>query len=49
MQTLSKPAAINSRQVAVEMLALAGRALAAGIAVSVAAALLIAGFVTLAS
>ena len=49
MQSQSKPVAFNTRQVAFEMLALAGRALAVGVAVSVAAAILIVGLVTLLS
>jgi hypothetical protein len=47
VQTQAKPAAINTRQVALDMLALAGRAFATGLVVSVAAALLIVGIVTL--
>lgn len=47
MQTQAKPAAINTRQVALEMLTLAGQALVVGVVVSVAAALLIVGIVTL--
>ena len=46
MQSQSKPVAFNTRQVVLEMLALAGRALAAGVAVSVGAAILIVGVVT---
>lgn len=46
MQSQSKPVAFNTRQVVLEMLALAGSALAAGVAVSVAAAILIVGLVT---
>ena len=49
MQTQSKPMIINTRQVALEMLMLAGRAFAVGAAVSVGAAMLIVLFVTLAS
>ena len=49
MQSQSKPVAFNTRQVVLEMLALAGSALAAGVAVSVAAAILIVGLVTLLS
>ena len=48
MQSQTKPVAFNTRQVALEMLALAGRAFAAGVAVSVAAAILIVAVVTLA-
>ena len=47
MQVQSKPVAINTRQVALEMLGLAGRAFAVGLAVSIAAAALIVGIVTL--
>jgi hypothetical protein len=47
VQIEAKPVVINTRQVALEMLVLAGRGLAAGLAVSVAAALLIVGIVTL--
>ena len=46
MQSHSKPVAFNTRQVILEMLALAGRALAAGVVVSVAAAVLIVAAVT---
>ena len=49
MQSQTKPVAFNTRQVALEMLWLAGRALAAGVVVSVAAAILIVGVVILAS
>jgi len=49
MQTQSKPMMINTRQVAVEMLMLAGQAFAVGAAVSVGAALLIVLVVTLAA
>ena len=49
MQSRSKPEAINTRLVALEMLMLAGRAFAAGVVVSIAAALLIVGVVTLVS
>lgn len=49
MQNQSKPVVINTRQVAFELAALALRAFAAGLAVSLAAALLIVGFVTIAS
>ena len=47
MQSQSKPVAFNTRQIVFEMLALAGRAFAAGVAVSVAAAMLIVALVTL--
>ena len=47
MQTQTKPVAFNTRQVILEMLALAGRASAAGVAVSVAAAILVVAIVTL--
>ena len=47
MQTPVRPAAINTRQVTLEMLTLAGHAIAVGVVVSVAAALLIVRFVTL--
>jgi hypothetical protein len=46
MQSQSKPVAFNTRQIAFEMLALAGRALAVGVVVSVAAAILIVALVT---
>ena len=49
MNTQSNPAAIDTRKIALEMLGLAGRAFAAGVAVSVSAAVLIVGLVTLAS
>jgi hypothetical protein len=49
MQTQSKPPAINTRQVTLELLELALRAFAAGLAVSLAAALLIVALVTIAS
>ena len=49
MQSPSKPVAFNTRQIVFEMLALAGRAFAVGVAVSVAAAILIVGAVTLLS
>jgi hypothetical protein len=49
MHTQSKPAAIDTRQIALEMLGLAGRAFAVGVAVSVVAAALIVGLVTLVS
>ena len=50
MQTPStKPVAVNVRQVTVEMLTLAARAFAAGLAVSLAAGLLIVSLVALAS
>ena len=49
MQTQSKPVVIDTRQITLDMLALAGRAFAVGVAVSVAAALLIVAFVTMAS
>ena len=49
MQTESKQLVINTRQITLEMLGLAGRALAAGVVVSVAAALLVVAIVTLAS
>jgi hypothetical protein len=47
MQTQSKPAAFNTRQVVLEMLALTGRAFAAGVAVYVAAAIIVVALVTL--
>ena len=47
MQTQSKPVSFNTRQIVFEMLALAGRAFAAGVAVSVAAAILVVAIVTL--
>jgi hypothetical protein len=47
MQSQSKPVAFNTRQVALEMLGLAGRALAAGVVVSVAAAVIVVALVTL--
>jgi hypothetical protein len=49
MQSQSKPVAFNARQITFDMLALAGRAVAAGVAVSVAAAILIVAVVTFAS
>ena len=49
MQSQSKPVVFNTRQIVFEMLALAGRAFAAGVIVSVAAAMLIVGVVTLLS
>lgn len=49
MQSQTKPVAFNTRQVALEMLGLAGRALVAGVAVSVAAAIFIVAAVTLLS
>jgi len=49
MHTRSKPAAINTRQIALEMLGLAGRAFAVGLAVSIASAALVVGLLTLAS
>jgi hypothetical protein len=49
MQNQSKTEVINTRQVTLEFAALALRAFAAGLAVSLAAALLIVGFVTIAS
>jgi hypothetical protein len=48
MQTQSKPVVFNTRQIVLEMLALTGRAFAAGVAVSVAAAILVVAVVTLA-
>jgi len=48
MQTQSKPVAFNTRQIALEMLALTGRAFAAGVVVSVVAAILVVAVVTLA-
>lgn len=47
MQSQSKPVGFNTRQVVFEMLGLAGRALAAGVAVSVVAAVIIVAAVTL--
>ena len=47
MQSQTKPVAFNTRQVVFEMLALAGRAFAAGVAVSVAAAIIVVAIVTL--
>jgi hypothetical protein len=49
MQSQSKPVVIDTRRITLEMLVLAGRAFAVGVAVSVAAALLIVFFVTLAT
>ena len=49
MQSHSKPVAFNTRQITFEMLALAGRAVAAGVAVSLAATILIVAVVTFAS
>jgi hypothetical protein len=49
MQSQSKPAVINNRQVALELMGLAARAFAVGLAASLAAAFLIAGLVTIAS
>ena len=49
MQNQSKPVVINTRQVTLELAALALRAFAAGLAVSLAASLLIVSFVTIAS
>jgi hypothetical protein len=48
MQAQPKPVTIDTRQVALELLALAGRALLAGTVVSLAAAALIVGLVALA-
>lgn len=47
MQSPTKPVSFNTRQIVFEMLALAARAFAAGVAVSVAAAILIVAVVTL--
>jgi hypothetical protein len=47
MQSQSKPVAFNTRQVIFEMLALTGRAFAAGVAVSVVAAIIVVAIVTL--
>jgi len=49
MRSEVKPAAIDTRRVVLEMLLLAGRAVAAGVVVSLAAAAVIVGIVTLAS
>jgi hypothetical protein len=49
MQTQSKLAAIDTRQIVLEMLGLAGRAFVVGVAVSVIAAALIVGLVTVVS
>jgi len=49
MQAQTKQAVINTRQVTLELMALAARAFAAGLAVSIAAVLLIVTLVTLAS
>jgi len=49
MQSQTRQAAINTRQVTLELMILAARAFAAGLAVSIAAALLIVALVTLAS
>jgi len=46
MESQPKPVAFNTRQVFFEMLGLAGRALAAGVVVSLAAAILIVAVVT---
>ena len=47
MQSHTKPVAFNTRQIVLEMLALTGRAFAAGVAVSVAAAIIVVAIVAL--
>ena len=49
MQSRTKQVVIDTRQVTLELMVLAARAVAAGLAVSIAAAVLIVGLVTLAS
>lgn len=49
MQSEVKATAIDTRKIALDMLVLMGRAVATGVAVSVAAAVLIVGMVTLVS